>query len=154
MITAVILRRRLREGKTYDDFRRAWYHTTGFGVSNRMLTVLNAADPREVIVIGLTEATAQQARELVAIDAAEREHNPLDDVVEPAVDRTFGVLIAEDDFSARGRLEYRPAAVGGVETDLAAVEREIAANAHLLARLQHGSRAADAALLPPDSDSV
>ncbi len=143
MITAAILRRRLREGKTYDDFRRAWYHTTGFGVSNRMLTVLNAADPREVIVIGLTEASAEQARQLLAIDAAEREHNPLDDVVEPPVERTFGVLIAEDDFSASGPLGYRQAAVGGVETDVAAVEREIAANAALLARLMQGSIAAD-----------
>jgi hypothetical protein len=143
MITAAILRRRLREGKTYDDFRKAWYHTTGFGVSNRMLTVLNAADPREVIVIGLTEASAEQARELVAIDAAERRQNPLDDVCEPPAERTFGVLIAEDDFSARGPIEYRPAAVGDVETDVAAVEREIAANAALLARLMQGSIAAD-----------
>jgi hypothetical protein len=163
MITAAILRRRLRQGKTYDDFRRAWYHTTGFGVSNRMLTVLNAADPREVIVIGLTETTAEQIRELVAIDAAEREHNPLDDVVEPAVERAFGVLIAEDDFSASGPIEYTPAVVGGIETDVAAVEREIAAAAPLLAVLQGGSRAAavtlesrgpcdnaDAGSLPPE----
>jgi hypothetical protein len=150
MITVAILRRRLREGKTYDDFRRAWYHTTGFGAANRMLTVLNAADPREVIVVGLTEASAEQVRELVAIDAAEREHNPLDDVVEPAVERTFGVLIAEDDFSASGQLEYRAAAVAGVPTDVVAVEREIAANAALLARLQGGSRTAGRASLPPD----
>jgi len=150
VITAAILRRRLREGKTYDDFRKAWYHTTGFGVANRMLTVLNAADPREVIVIGLTEASAEQARELVAIDAAEREHDPLDGVVEPQVERTFGVLIADDDFSASGPLDYRPPAVGGLATDVAAVEREIAANAALLARLMGGSRAA---LATPDDRS-
>jgi hypothetical protein len=103
--TVAIVRRRLREGKTYDDFRRAWYHPVGFGVSNRMLTVLNGVDPREVIVIGITEATEEQARELVAIDATEREKNPLDEVVEPEIERTFGVLIAEDDFSGSGPIE-------------------------------------------------
>ena len=143
MITAAIIRRRLREGKTYDDFRKAWFHTTGFGVSNRMFTVMDAADPREIIVIGLTEATAEQVRELVSIDAAERARSPLDDVVEPPVGRCFGVLIAEDDFSASGPIAPTPARVGGVETDVAAVERQIEAAAPLLARLIQGSIAAD-----------
>ena len=63
--------------------------------------MLNGVDPREVIVIGITEATEERARELVAIDATEREKNPLDEVVEPEIERTFGVLIAEDDLSGR-----------------------------------------------------
>jgi len=33
--TVSILTRRLREGKTYDDFRKAWFHTTGFGVEGK-----------------------------------------------------------------------------------------------------------------------
>ena len=33
--TVAILTRRLREGKSYDDFRKAWYHTTGFGVEGK-----------------------------------------------------------------------------------------------------------------------
>ena len=141
-VTVAIVRRRLREGKTYDDFRRAWYHTVGFGVSNRMLTVLNGVDPREVIVIGITEATEEQARELVAIDATEREKNPLDEVVEPEIERTFGVLIAEDDFSGSGPIDYKPATVNGVETDLAQVAIDIQQSAELLTQLLHGSRQA------------
>ncbi len=141
-VTVAIVRRRLREGKTYDDFRRAWYHTVGFGVSNRMLTVLNGVDPREVIVIGITEATEEQARELVAIDATEREKNPLDEVVEPEIERTFGVLIAEDDFSGSGPIEYKPATVNGVETDLAQVAIDIQRSAELLTQLLRGSRQA------------
>ena len=139
-VSVAILRRRLRQGKTYEDFRKAWYHTVGFGVANRMLTVLNAADPQEIIVIGLTETTEEQARALVAIDAAEREDNPLDDVIAPEVERTFGVLIAEDDFSGTGAIAYRPATVGGVETDLVQVAKDIEQAASLLAKLQHGSR--------------
>jgi hypothetical protein len=58
--TVSILTRRLREGKTYDDFRKAWFHTTGFGVkgkevegsSNQMYSLINIFDPREVIVLG------------------------------------------------------------------------------------------------------
>jgi hypothetical protein len=29
MITVAIITLRLKEGKTYEDFRRAWYHTVG-----------------------------------------------------------------------------------------------------------------------------
>ena len=33
----VVFVRRLREGKTYDDFRAAWYPDEGFGVPARVL---------------------------------------------------------------------------------------------------------------------
>lgn len=49
MIQVAILSRRLKEGKTYEDFRKAWYHTVGFGTANRMLTVINTLYPRETI---------------------------------------------------------------------------------------------------------
>ena len=62
MIQVSIIKRTLREDKTYEDFRDAWYHSVGFGTSNRMLTMLNVANSREVIVIGLTETTLEQAR--------------------------------------------------------------------------------------------
>jgi hypothetical protein len=142
-VLVAILKRRLREGKTYEDFRKAWYHKMGFGVANRMLTVLNAADPREIIVISLTEITEDQVRRLISVDASERESNPLDDIIEPEMERTFGILIAEDDFSETGPLQYKPAAVNAVETDLAQVASDIERAAGLLARLQHGSRNAE-----------
>lgn len=56
-MTAAIVRRRPRPGKTHDHFRRAWYHGTGFGASSRMLTALTVADPGEVIVIALTQVS-------------------------------------------------------------------------------------------------
>jgi hypothetical protein len=134
MIAVAILKRRLREGRTYEDFRRAWFHERGFGSPTRMLTALSVSDPREVIVIGLSEiAGIEDAKRLIAIDAGERTASPLEDVIEPAVERTFGVLVAEDDFSAAGELEYRPAAVGGEVTDLAALAAVLEQGATLLA---------------------
>jgi len=136
MIQVAIVKRRLREGKTYEDFRRAWYHTVGFGTTNKMLTVLNVADPREVIVIGLTETTIEQARDLIAIDAKERKENPLNDVIEPEIDRTFGILIAEDDFSGTGPIAYKSAYVDGKETDMKEVAKNLSEGAKLLAELR------------------
>ncbi|MGA2514376.1 MAG: ROK family protein [Candidatus Limnocylindrales bacterium] len=121
MIFVAIIKRTLKDGKTYEDFRRAWYHKVGFGTRNRVFTVLNGANPREIIVIGLTETTLELASELLSIDANERQDNPLADVIEPEIDRTYGILISEDDFSARGAIEYKPATVDGKETDLAEV---------------------------------
>lgn len=118
MIAVAIVTRRLRPGRTYDDFRRAWFHTVGFGASNRMLTVLGVDDPREVTVIGLTEVGVDELMRALQIDVEERLANPLDEVIEPQIDRRFGVLVAEDDFSADGAIDYRAAQVGGRETDL------------------------------------
>jgi len=118
MIQVAILSRRLREGKTYEDFRKAWYHTVGFGTANRMLTVINATDPREVIVIGLTEIDLESFEAGLNIDVKERLDHSFDDVIEPDIGRTFGLLVSEDDFSAEGAIGYKPPTVGGEEIDL------------------------------------
>lgn len=97
-----IIKRRLKEGKTYEDFRKAWYHTVGFGTDNKMLTIINAADPREIIVVGLNETTVEQLRNLFDIDIKVRKASLLNDIIEPEIDRTIGILVAEDDFSATG----------------------------------------------------
>ena len=118
MIQVAILSRRLKEGKTYQDFREAWYHTVGFGTGNRMFTVINAFDTREIIVIGLTETSLDTMEAELKIDVKERLDHSLDDVIEPAIGRTFGLLVSEDDFSATGVVDYKPPAVDGKETDL------------------------------------
>ena len=133
MIAVAILKRRLREGKTYQDFRRAWFHESGFAAPNRMLSMINIADPREIIVIGMTQVTSvEDGARLLAIDQDERAASPLDEVIEPGVDRTFAALVAQDDFSDTGPLEYRDAAIGERPTDLAGLCGEIDAAAALL----------------------
>lgn len=117
MITTVaVVTRRLKEGKTYEDFRKAWFHTIGFGTSSKLYTMLNVADPREIVVIGFVESEVEQLMEGLRIDVKERLSHPLDDVIEPAIDRKFGILVSEDDFSAEGSIAYAPPSIGGVET--------------------------------------
>lgn len=136
-----IITRRLKEGRTYEDFRRAWFHTTGFGLcgkdamgnGNRMYSMINMFDPREVIVIGFNTATPGQLEEGLKIEVAFRGKNPLDEVIEPEIGRKFGLLVAEDDFSATGKISYRPASVGGMETDPAQFFEDLRTVAGLVA---------------------
>ena len=121
-----MITRRLKEGKTYEDFRKAWFHTIGFGTPSRLYTVISAADAREVIVIGFVETDPENALATARIDVKERLANPLDDVIEPDIGRKFGVLVSEDDFSAEGAIEYRPLSIGGKETDLKEVAQDLA----------------------------
>jgi hypothetical protein len=123
--TVAILTRRLREGKSYDDFRKAWYHTTGFGVegkekggSNTMFTLINVFDPREIIVLGFATTTIEQLKDALDIDVAYRGENPMDKVIEPEIGRKFCALISEDDFSAVGKIPYKPPGVAGKETNM------------------------------------
>jgi len=113
------------EGKSYDDFRKAWYHTTGFGVegkekggSNRMFTLINVFDPREIVVLGFATTTLEQLKDALAIDVAYRGENPMDKVIEPEIGRKFCALISEDDFSAVGKIPYKPPSVEGKETNM------------------------------------
>jgi hypothetical protein len=119
-----IITRRLKEGKTYEDFRKAWFHSTGFGNGkNTMYSMINMFDPREIIVIGFSSATPKAMEEALKIEVKFRGENPLDDVIEPSIGRTFALLVAEDDFGAAGDIPFTPAAVGGKPTDMAEFEK-------------------------------
>ena len=133
MMMVSIVTRRLKEGKTYHDFRKAWHHTIGFGIEEANLkptpplgnlyTVINAFDPREIIVIGFGPYISEETLQAVLnIDVKDRLENPLEDIIEPEIGRSFGVLVSEDDFSAAGELEYKNPSVSGVETDLTKTE--------------------------------
>jgi len=135
MIQAAIITRRLKEGKTYEDFRKAWYHTVGFGTANKMYTIVNGLDPREIIVIGFNETSMEQVRALADIDIQERLNNPLDDVIEPEIGRKYGILIAEDNFSSSGSLSYKAPCVDGKETDLKEVDRTLQEAAKIISEV-------------------
>ncbi len=126
--------RRLREGKTFDDYRKAWYHTHGFGAPTKMYTVVNVIDPREIISIGIIETNLEQMPSLFQIDVAERLANPLDDVVEQQIVRYFGVVVSEDDFSAAGLLQYQPPTVDGKEVKFSEIEGTLSAITDMIAR--------------------
>jgi len=119
-----IIHRRLREGKTFDDYRKAWFHASGFGAPTTMYTVVNAFDPKEIISVavgggagGTFEEMKSRMKPILDIDVKERNASPLDDIVEESIVRHFGLVIAEDDFSPAGPLEYKAPSVGGEHTD-------------------------------------
>ncbi len=101
MIVISVLTRRLREGKTYKDFREAWLPDQGFGFPTRVVSAQRVDDEREVITIGFSELSEEEAEaELQRIGPQEeRRHDRIDAVVEPEMTRHFYVQVAEDDFT-------------------------------------------------------
>jgi predicted NBD/HSP70 family sugar kinase len=118
MMFISILTRRLKKGKKYEDFRKAWYHTVGYGMPTKLYSAINVFDPREIIVVGLGEIkSGQDPMQMIQIEVKERLEHPLEAVIEPEIGRTFGIVVSEDDFSPAGEMKFRPASVRGKETD-------------------------------------
>jgi hypothetical protein len=111
MFIAVLVRR-LRPGKTYDDFIDAWYPDKGFGFPGRGPFVgRNLEDASELLTVAFVELPDREqldvAMERVAAQEAVR-HDRLDDVIESTTVRGIYRVEAEFDFStdetvARGR---------------------------------------------------
>ena len=135
MMVISILTRRLRSGKTYEDFRKAWYHTVGFGAPCKLYSAINAFDQREIIVIALGEiGPGQDPVKILRTDVKERLDHPLDAIIEPEIGRTFGIVVAEDDFSPAGKMELKPASVNGKDTDFKEVAQGLALARKLIAQ--------------------
>ena len=86
-----------------------------------------------MIVLGFTTTTPEQLKDALDIDVKVRGENPLDAVIEPEIGRSFALQVAEDDFSAAGDIPYKPACIGGKETDIAEFEKNLQAIAGLYA---------------------
>jgi len=96
--------------------------------------VINASDPREIIVIGFVETNLEETLSMARIDVKERLANPLDDVIEPGIGRQYGILVSEDDFSAAGAVNYKPASIAGKETNLEEVLTNLSEFAKVIAQ--------------------
>ena len=68
--------------------------------------------------MGFTEMTLKDSMAELRIDVKERLDHSLDDVIEPSIGRTFGLLVSEDDFSASGAIDCKLPTVHGEETNL------------------------------------
>ncbi len=144
MKTVAIVVRTLKEGKTYEDFRKAWYHTQGFGTPTKMYSLVNALNPREIITIGMIKADLETMPTIVKIDANQRTlNNPLDDIIEDSITRYFGILVAEDDFSASGALDYQPPKIEGVQTDLDGLPHALAELVNMTMKIRNASSLSD-----------
>jgi hypothetical protein len=107
-----VLVRRLKPGRTYDDFVRAWYPATGFGIHGRgPILARNVADEREIIAVALMELDTGETLEHMMARVAGSEatrHERIDDVIESTELRGIYEVVDEFDFStdesvARGR---------------------------------------------------
>jgi hypothetical protein len=96
-----ILIRRLREGKTLEDFRTAWHREQGFGVPTRVVTGQGLEDPREIVTIGFTDIELDEIGAFLERTAPEeaRRHERIAEVIEPEMTRAFYVQVADDDLS-------------------------------------------------------
>ncbi|MEZ5077697.1 MAG: hypothetical protein R2725_09660 [Solirubrobacterales bacterium] len=110
-----VLARRLRPGKTYEDFVRAWYPDEGFGIEGSgPILARNLADEREIVAIAFLDLPAradlEAASERVAAQEAVR-HERIDSVIESTTLRGIYEVADEFDFStdatvAAGRPGY------------------------------------------------
>jgi hypothetical protein len=104
MIVVAVLIRRLRDGKTYDDFREAWLPDQSFGFPTRVVSAQRVDDDREIITIGFSELDEAEAEaQLQRLGPQEqRRHDRIEAVIEPEMTRRFYVQVAEDDFTTVG----------------------------------------------------
>jgi hypothetical protein len=76
MIVSVFVRR-LRDGRTYDDFMAAWYPETGFGVPTRVLNAVRVDDPAEILSLGFLDVSeddlASLGKRIARAEAARHE---------------------------------------------------------------------------------
>jgi hypothetical protein len=96
--------RRLREGKTYEDFLDAWYPDKGFGFGGRgPITARSLEDEREILTIGFVDLPDRAALTEAVTRVAEQEavrHDRLDDVIESTALRAIYEQLDEFDFSS------------------------------------------------------
>jgi hypothetical protein len=100
-VIITIITRRLRDGRTYEDFRAAWKPDKGFGVPTRVVSGQSPLDEREVVTIGFTDIpddAAQAFLEKVGPQETVR-HDRLAAVVEDDVQRAFYIQVADDDLT-------------------------------------------------------
>ncbi len=100
MIVSVLIRR-LREGRTYADFRTAWLPDKGFGIPTRVVSAVGLEDPQEVVTIGFSDldpADIDAFLERVGPQEQAR-HERLAEVIEPNGTRGYYVQVADDDLT-------------------------------------------------------
>ena len=100
MIVSVIVRR-LREGSTFEDFRRAWYPERGFGVPSRVHERRSPRRPAEILSIGFLDVTPDDLDDLAAdIAAAEaKRHYRIEGVIESTELRALYEIVDDEDFT-------------------------------------------------------
>ena len=117
-----VLVRRLRPGKTYDDFVAAWYSDKGFGFPGRgPILARNVEDERELLAFGFIDLPDRQRleQELARVAAQEAvRHGRIAEVIESTSLRGIYEVVDEFDFSTDASVDRgRPAGLGAHPAD-------------------------------------
>jgi hypothetical protein len=96
-----ILVRRLKEGKTYEDFREAWLPDKPFGVPTRVVSAQRLEDPRDIVTIGFSDMSVEDMEGFLERVGTQEQvrHERIDDVIEGDVTRYFYVQVGDDDLT-------------------------------------------------------
>jgi hypothetical protein len=118
-VIVAVFRRRLKPGKTLEDFTRAWEAERGFGVPARVFTATSLSDPSEILTVGFVDLDPARLAEGAAAVAEQehQRHESIDEVIESTELREFYDLGSEFDFSG----EPREIVPGSPESLLAAL---------------------------------
>jgi len=97
--------RRLREGRTYQDFETAWYPQSGFGVPTRAINAVRRGDSSEILSIGFVDADAETLEGVqTRLAAAEAlRHERIEAVIETTVHRALYEIVSDYDFTGQPR---------------------------------------------------
>jgi hypothetical protein len=104
-VIVAVFRRRLRDGKSFEDFKRAWEAEQGFGEPTRVFNAVNLADDREVLSVGFVAVEPEALKEgIEQVRSEERlRHTRIDDVIESTELRAMYRLATEHDLSSDPR---------------------------------------------------
>lgn len=96
-----VLKRRLKEGMDYADFRAAWLPDKGFGVPTRVVSAVSLEDPREVVTIGFTNLDPADAEAFLERIGPQEQlrHERLEAVLEPGGTNSVYLQVADDDLT-------------------------------------------------------
>jgi hypothetical protein len=120
-VIVAVFRRRLKPGKTLEDFTRAWEAERGFGVPARVFTGVSLSDPDEILTVGFVDLDPAELEAGAAAVAAQehQRHESIAQVIESTELREFYALGGEFDFSD----EPREIAADSAESLLAALRK-------------------------------
>jgi len=101
MIVSVFVRR-LKPGRTFDEFIAEWEADRGFGVPTRVVNAQSLDDPRDVLTVGFVDITVAELEQALASVAAQEQvrHDRIETVVESTALRSMYELRAEHNFTS------------------------------------------------------
>lgn len=100
MLCSVLIRR-LKDGATYEDFRKAWMPETGFGAPVRVLNARSLDDEAEIISIGLMDLPRTELPTMLqrVADSEAKRHQKIADVIDSTVHKGIYEIVDDNDLS-------------------------------------------------------